>query len=317
MSADDIREAVRHIPAEFGHSPQFISTPLSALAGREVVVKVETVNPIGAFKGRGAWLAVQRLVEQGRAAAGVVAASTGNFGQAVAYAGRAFGVPVTVFADENANPRKLERIRGFGASVVRAGGDFDAAREASVAHARRSGADLLVDGQDENIAWGAGTMAVEVTDAIGHGRLPALVAAYVPVGNGSLIWGVGEWLKHAAPGCRVIGVQSEAAPSMTLSWREGRPIETETAATRAGGIATRVPVPEALAAMRVVVDDMVLVSEAALDEARGTLQAALGITVELAAAASLAGLLASPPPGEGAVLLIVTGSNVEPAASDG
>ena len=75
MSADDIREAVRHIPAEFGHSPQFISTPLSALAGREVVVKVETVNPIGAFKGRGAWLAVQRLVEQGRAAAGVVADS--------------------------------------------------------------------------------------------------------------------------------------------------------------------------------------------------------------------------------------------------
>ena len=75
--------------------------------------------------------------------------------------------------------------------------------------------------------------------------MPALGGAYVPVGNGALIVGVGAWLRVEAPGCRVVGIQSEAAPSMTLSWEQGRPIETESAATIADGIATRVPVPEA------------------------------------------------------------------------
>ena len=87
---------------------------------------------------------------------------------------------------------------------------------------------------------------VELTDAATDGRLPALGGHHVPVGNGSLIVGVGAWLRCVAPKCRVIGIQSEAAPSMERSWRAGQPIETETAATFAEGIATRVPVPKAL-----------------------------------------------------------------------
>ena len=116
--------------------------------------------------------------------------------------------------------------------MIQAGRDFDAARAASEGHARDRGARLLVDGEDPRIATGAATLAVEVTDAVDAGALPALGTAYVPVGNGSLIVGVGAWLRFAAPGCRVVGIQSEAAPSMTLSWREHRPIETETARPR-------------------------------------------------------------------------------------
>jgi threonine dehydratase len=240
-----------------------------------------------------------------------VVASTGNFGQAVAYAGRAAGVPVTVYAGTDGNPRKLGRIARFGADVRQQGHDFDAAREHAAAFAAESGQTLLVDGEDPWIAIGAGTVAAEVTASVEREELPPLAAAYIPVGNGALIAGVGAWLRHASPATEVIGVQSDAAPSMTLSWREGRLIETETANTRAGGIATRVPVPEALAMMAGVVDDMVLVSEAALADAQTVLREVLGITVELAAAASWAGFIARPPAGEGAALIVVTGSNAE------
>jgi threonine dehydratase len=315
LSAASIRAALAVIDPPFAASPQFLHEGLSGRAGRPIVVKVETVNPIRSFKGRGTWYAVRELVGEGVIGPdhALVAASTGNFGQGVAYAGRAFGVPVTVFADERANPRKLDRIRALGATVRQAGHDFDAAREAADAHARAVGAHLLVDGEEAAIAVGAGTLAVEVTDAVAAGRLPSLGTAYVPVGNGALIVGVGAWLRSAAPGCRVVGIQSEAAPSMTLSWQNDRPIETETAATFAEGIATRVPVPEALAMMKGRVDAMRLVSEAALREAQAELTAELGIAVEGAAAASWAGALSDPEPGEGAALVIVTGSNIPPA----
>ena len=316
VSPAAIRAARDAIPAEFRRSPQFVSDELSERAGRPVIAKIEGVNPVGAFKGRGAWLAVSRLVTEGRAneQTGIVVASTGNFGQAVAYAGRAFGVPVTVFTDESANPRKLDRIRRFGAGLRSGGRDFDAAREAAASFAREKGGYLLVDGEDPWIAVGAGTLAAEVTDAVSRGELPPLAAVFIPVGNGALIAGIGTWLREASPATRVIGVQSEAAPSMTLSWRAGSPMKRQRAEPRAGGIATRVPVPEALDLMADVVDDMVLVSEAAITDAASLLTGALGVTVELAAAASWAGLEIAGGLREGAALILLTGTNAEPAA---
>jgi threonine dehydratase len=311
LEPTSIRGALERLPAVFRHSPQFVHEGLSARAGHPVIVKIESANPIGAFKGRGCTLALTMLVGEGRIGPGrpVVVASTGNFGQGVAYAARALGLEAVVVADEHANATKLGRIRAFGATVVQAGHDFDEAREVAAGYARDHDALLLVDGEEPWVAAGAGTLAVEVTDAIDRGELPAIGSAWVPVGNGALIVGVGAWLRHAAPDCRVVGVQSEAAPSMTLSWRAGRPIETPTAATFADGIATRVPVPEALDMMVGRVDDMVLVSEAAIQAAQAELTTALGITVEGAAAASWAGLLAAPEPPEGGALVLVTGSN--------
>jgi threonine dehydratase len=309
-----IRAARSEVPAAFRDSPHFVSEALSSAVGVAVIVKVETVNPIGSFKGRGTWLAVRHLVETARVGEGqpLVVASSGNFGQGCAWAGRAFGISVVVFVDRHANPRKLERIRSFGATVILAGDDFDAARDACTAYAMSHDATLLVDGQDPWIACGAGGLAVELTDAMAPGELPALATAYVPVGNGSLIVGVGAWLRDAAPGCRVVGVQSERAPSMTMSWREGRPIETDRADTWAAGIASRVPVPEALDAMRGRVDDMVLVSDDELRAAQAELTAALGVTVEGGGAASWAAARAAGPRLAGSVLALVTGSNAEP-----
>ena len=217
---------------------------LSSIAGHPVVVKVETENPVGSFKGRGTWLAVRRLAAEGLVGRDrpVVVASSGNFGQGVAYAARAAGVGAVVFCDAAVNPVKADRIRALDADLRLVGRDFDEARAASEAFAADGGLTLLVDGDDVSVATGAATMALEVTDAIDRGELPPIANAYVPVGNGALIVGIGAWLRErGGEGVRVVGVQSEAAPSMERSWREGRVVETADAATYAEGIATRVP----------------------------------------------------------------------------
>lgn len=312
LEPDAIRAAHARIHPAFRDSPQYVHEGLSAATGTEILLKVETVNPIRAFKGRGTWLAVEALAGEGRIGAGrpVVAASTGNFGQGLAFAARAFGVPAVVFADEHGNPTKLDRIRSFGATVIQEGRDFDAAREAAEAYARSVGGHLLVDGADPWVATGAATIAVEVCDAAAAGAVPMPSVAYVPLGNGALIVGIGAWLRHAAPGCRVVGVAARNASSMFDSWRAGRVIETPTAATYAEGIACRVPVPEALDMMVGRVDDVMLVTEDQMRAAQAQLTAATGITVEGAAAASLAGLLADPARTAGPALVILTGSNV-------
>ncbi len=310
LSPEAIRRARTGIAPVFLDTPQYVHEGLSARAGIPVIVKVETLNPIRSFKGRGTWVALHSLAEEGRVGPNraVVVASAGNFGQGVAYAARALGVPAVVFTSRHANRAKIARMRALGATVIESGEDFDAARGGSEAYAAEHGAELLVDGHDPRIAAGAATMALEVTDAVEAGALPALVVALVPVGNGSLINGVGSWLRAAAPACQVIGVQAEAAPAMTLSFHAGRPIDTPSAATYADGIASRIAIPAAVELMAGRVDEMVLVSEERLRAARAILTEELGITVEGAAAASWAGLLAGPRP-DGPAFVVITGSN--------
>lgn len=305
-----IRAARGRIDPVFTGSPQYVHDGLSARLGVPVVVKVETVNPIRSFKGRGTWVAMAALVGEGIVGTdrAVVCVSAGNFGQGVAYAARAMGVPAVVFCSTRANRAKVARMRALGATVIEAGDDFDDARGTSEAYAAEHDAALLVDGGDARISTGAATLALEVTDAVGTGDLPMPAVAAVPVGNGALINGVGSWLRHAAPDCRVLGIQAEAAAAMTLSWRARRPIDTDSAATYADGIATRVAIPGAVQLLQGRVDDMVTVSEEALRAAQAELAAELGITVEGAAAASWAGLLAGERP-VGPALVIITGSN--------
>ena len=305
-----IRAAHERIDPVFTGSPQYVHEGLSARLGVPVVVKVETVNPIRSFKGRGTWFAMAGLVGEGTVGPdrAVVCVSAGNFGQGVAYAARAMGVPAVVFCSTRANRAKVARMRALGATVIESGDDFDDARATSETYAAEHGAALLVDGDDVRISTGAATLAVEIIDGVAAGVLPAPAVASVPVGNGALINGVGSWLRHAAPECRVLGIQAEAAAAMTLSWRAGRPIDTDSAATYADGIASRVAIPSAVELLQGRVDDMLTVSETALRAAQAELTEELGITVEGAAAATWAGLLAGERPG-GPALVIVTGSN--------
>jgi threonine dehydratase len=276
-----------------------------------VVVKVETANPIRSFKGRGTAVVVRALARDGLISpdGAVVCASAGNFGQGIAYAARALDIPAVVFASRHANAGKVARMRALGAEVVQVGEDFDAAVDAARVHVDAGGGHLVVDGDDPRIAAGAATMAVELTEADRGGAVPTPALISVPVGNGALINGIGSWIRAAAPGCRIVGVQAEGAAAMTLSWRAGRPIDTAAVATYADGIAARVAIPSAVAAMAGRVDEMRVVSDDAIRAAQAELTAELGITVEGAAAASWAGLLAGPR-ADGPAVVIVTGSNI-------
>ncbi|MFP5342383.1 MAG: threonine/serine dehydratase [Candidatus Limnocylindria bacterium] len=313
LEPDAIRVAHGSIHPAFRDSPQYVHEGLSARLGVPVVVKIETANPIRSFKGRGTWVAVSALAGEGSVGPDrpVVCVSAGNFGQGVAFAARALGVPAVVFCSTRANAGKVARMRALGATVVEVGDDFDDARGASEAYAAEHDAELLVDGDDPRISTGAATLAVELTDGVDAGTLPAPSTILVPVGNGALLNGVGSWLRETAPACRIVGVQAELADAMTRSWRAGRPIDTPSAATYADGIASRVAIPRAVALMAGRVDEMRTVGEDALRTAQAVLTDELGITVEGAAAAAWAGLVAagaSAP--DGPVVMIVTGSNV-------
>ena len=311
LEPDAIRAAMARIHPAFLGSPQYVHDGLSERLGVPVIVKVETVNPIRSFKGRGTSVAIQALAVEGAIGPDrpVVCASAGNFGQGVTHAAVRLGIPVIVFASRRANRAKLARMRALGARVEEAGDDFDEARAAADSHVATVGGHLLVDGDDPRVAAGAASMAVELTDGVEAGALPSPAVASVPVGNGALINGIGSWLRATLPDCQVLGIQASGASSMTLSWRAGRPIDTPTVETYADGIAARVAIPAAVALMDGRVDDMRLVDDDAIRGAQDELTAALGITVEGAAAASWAGLLAGPRPA-GPAVVIVTGSNV-------
>ena len=184
-----IRAALERIDPAFTRSPQFVHETLSARLSVPVIVKIECVNPIRSFKGRGSSVAMQGLVSEGRIGPDrpVVCASAGNFGQGVAIVGRSLGVPSVVFASLRANAAKVARMRALGAEVIEVGQDFDTARAESETYAAAHDCHLLVDGDDPRISTGAATIALEVTDAVHAGALPAPSMAVVPVGNGSLI----------------------------------------------------------------------------------------------------------------------------------
>ncbi|HEX8830624.1 MAG TPA: pyridoxal-phosphate dependent enzyme [Longimicrobium sp.] len=283
ISSERIAAAAREIDPVFTGTPQFEVEALGRELGFRLVCKVETMNPVRSFKGRGADFFVRGLAE----GEPLVCASAGNFGQALAYAARRRAIPVTVFAAETANPLKLAQMRALGATVRLWGADLDEAKDRARAFASESGQRFVEDGREVAISEGAGTLALELC------RWPEPIGTVlVPLGNGALLAGVGHWIRHASPGTHVIGVCAAEAPAMERSWRLGRPVTTETAHTIADGIAVRVPVPEALDDLRGVVDDILLVSEDDLRHASGAALDALGLVVEPAGAAALAAAFA-------------------------
>ncbi len=185
ISIDRIREASEVIDPAFKDTPQFLAESMSERLGLSLVLKVECVNPIRSFKGRGTDYLLHRIGDRPQ---GFVCASAGNFGQGMAYAARKRGQRLIVFAAVTANPLKVSRMRALGAEVVLAGADFDAAKTAAKQHAHAIGALYVEDGLLPEIAEGAGTIALEL------GRMDEqLDAIFVPLGNGSLINGIGTW----------------------------------------------------------------------------------------------------------------------------
>jgi threonine dehydratase len=277
LSLERIAEAVDRIDPVFLDTPQFVDERLSDELGREVLVKVETLNPIGSFKGRGTGL----LAEELDPALTWVCATAGNFGQGLAYAARVRGARVQVFADSDAPVAKIERMRVLGARVEVSDRPVAAAREYAHAAADRI---LVQDGLDPSIAEGAGTIAVELESA------GPIDTAVVQIGDGALISGIARWLKSWDPPPRVVGVCASGAPAMAESFAASRPVSVEGAGTIAASLAITEPVPESLTRITALVDEVVLVDDDDLLAAIDLVAETLGVLVEPAGAAGVAAL---------------------------
>ncbi len=291
VTAAGIARARARNDPHFLDTPQLESEAQNDALGARLVLKVETLTPVRSFKGRGADAFVAALVAEARPGTTphVVCASAGNFGQGIAWSARARGARATVFAAEHANALKIARMRSLGAEVRLAGADFDAAKDAARAHAAEVGVPFVEDGRELAVTEGAGTLGVELA------RWPQpLDVALIPLGNGALLAGVGHAVRAASPATRLVAVCAAGAPAMAHSLRERRVVETAATNTIADGIAVRVPVPEALDDLRGVVDDVVLVDDAAVLEAMRLLQRHLGLVVEPAGAIGVAAALANP-----------------------
>ena len=282
LSLENIHHASTIVDPVFLDSPQYDCEPLSELLGCELTLKLEHLNPIRSFKGRGA-----SYLMQVRASAGddrpIVGATAGNWGQALAYVCRAAGRPITIYAALNANPLKIERMRAMGAEVKLEGDDFDAAKAAARAFADGAGANFLEDGREAAVSEGHGTIAIELL-----ARGATYDDVLIPLGNGALLTGIGRWMKAASPSTRLVGVCARGARAMYDSWHQHAPVSRDTADTIADGIAIRIPVPEAVQDMNGTVDEVLLVDDDDIVAAMRRLLQHAGQLVEPSGAAGVA-----------------------------
>jgi threonine dehydratase len=301
----EILEARRVISRYLYRTPLHHYPALSELLEASVYVKHENHQPTGAFKVRGGINLISRLSADEKKR-GVITASTGNHGQSVAYAARLFGVRAIVVVPVGSNPDKVRAIQRLGAEVIFHGADFDEAREYVEALAPREQYRYIHSANEPHLIAGVGTIGLEIVE-----DLPEVEVIIVPVGGGSGAAGIATAAKALNPRIEVIGVQSEGAPAAYLSWREGRPVATDTLTTFAEGLATRVGFEMTISILRRNLDDFVLVSDEEIRRAMLLMLETTHNLVEGAGAAPLAAALKIKPRLRGRkVVLDQSGGNI-------
>jgi threonine dehydratase len=303
LSLRNIERAATVIAPVFLNSPQFECEPLNAALGATLLLKVETLNPLRSFKGRGAdFFMHENLPTLGGQT--LVCATAGNWGQAMAYVCRARGWPLVVYTATTANTFKTERMRAMGAEVRLHSDDFDTAKEEAKRFCESAGGKFVEDGREASIAEGAGTIAPEL---LARHQFDTVL---LPLGNGALLTGVARWIKAHASGVRIVGICAEGADAMAASWTEHRMIERARVNTIADGIAVRRPVAEALADMDGLVDDVLLVSEGAIKRAMRLAFHEAGLVVEPAGAVGIAAVIEHPSLRSQRLATVLCGSNL-------
>ena len=292
----------RHVDPTALKQEKAFSQPLNA----DVFVKYEFLNPVRSFKIRGALNLAHALANSKRVSRSITV-STGNHGAAMAFACREYNLSLTVGVPVNCDQSKLQLIRQFGGEVEMIGRDLDETKELLQQRPLSPDTVFIEDGSSPEIVAGTSTIGWEIVQ-----ELPDVEVVIVPVGNGALIGGIGTALKEFNSSIQVIGVQSDLAPCMALSFEAGQPVDTESCDTFASGMAVRVSIPEAVDLMLAVVDEMHMVSETDLKEAMGVFYNYTGHLPEGAGVAPLAAALKM-----GAALknktvcLIASGANVD------
>jgi threonine dehydratase len=280
----DVLDAQRRIRPHLQPTPLYTYGALDELLGAEVLVKHENHQPTGAFKVRGGINLISQLSADERER-GVIAASTGNHGQSIAYAARLFGVRATICVPERANTVKVASMRGLGAELVFHGRDYDDAREHCEQLGRDRGHRYVHSGNEPLLIAGVGTEALEILE-----QQPRVDTIIVPIGGGSGAAGVCIAAKSVNPGVEVIGVQSGEAPAAFRSWQERRLVE-DTMETCAEGLATRTAFELPQRILWEQLDDFVLVSDDEIRAAQRLLIESTRNLIEAAGSAPLAAAL--------------------------
>lgn len=295
-------------------APHIRRTPLLRLAAADlgapcgVTLKLELLQAAGSFKPRGAF---NRMLSHPLPAAGVIAASGGNHGAAVAYAARALGVKAEIFVPEITGPAKLARIRGYGATLVQGGATYNEARDASEARAAETGA-LVVHAYDQpEVLAGQGTLAMELEE-----DAPELTHILVATGGGGLIGGMAAWYGERA---EVVSVEPEGCPTLFTALREGLPVPAPVGGVAADSLGARQVGELMFEVARRNIGTALLVPDAAITAAQRTLWDACRLVAEPGGATALAALLCGafvPPPGA-RVGVVVCGANTDPGSVAG
>jgi threonine dehydratase len=308
ISRDEIRRTYDTIRPYVRRTP-VVRIDLSELdpAGTElpaVMLKLEQLQCAGSFKARGAFA---NLLLREVPPAGVVAASGGNHGVAVAYAADRLGVPARIFVPTVSAPAKVERIRRLGAELVVTGDRYADALAAAQAFQESSGAMSVHAFDQRETLLGQGTLGLEIS-----GQADQLDTVLVPVGGGGLIGGVASWF---AGSVRVIGVEPDGAPTLTRARAAGRPADAPAEGVAADALAPRRVGELVFPITQAYVEDVVLVGDAAILAAQRALWHAARIAAEPAASVGIAALLTGaykPAPGE-QVAVVISGANMDPA----
>jgi threonine dehydratase len=280
----DVAAAAGVVHTYMKPTPLYEWPALSRMLGCRYFLKHENHTPTTAFKVRGGIYLVSRLSDEQKRR-GIIGCTTGNHGQSLAYGCRLFGVRCVLVVPQKNNPDKIAAMRALGAELIEHGRDYDEARVHCETICRQEDLRYVHSANEPDLIAGVGTYAQEIFD-----ELPRPDVILVPVGLGSGICGTSLVAAERHPATRVIGVQSELAPAVTLSWREGRPIETDMPRTFAEGMATRMPAEMTLEIMRRYVHDMLLVSD---EELRETIRLLLRVTHNLAEGAGAASTAAA------------------------
>jgi threonine dehydratase len=309
LKAIDILQAAARLRPYLAPTPLRYSPPLSEWCRANIWLKLESQQPTGSFKVRGA-LHKLLVMDPAQRAAGIVTASAGNHGLGVAFAAKALGLShVTIFVPETAPAAKVTQLRRFPVEVRQTGQTYEAAHQAAEALARQSGAAYISAYDDPQVIAGAGTCGLEIVT-----ELPNLDTLIVPVGGGGLIAGTAVALKGLHRGSRLLGVQPEASPAAQLSFAQNQPIDPyDHAPTIADGLAGGFGATPFYIA-RTLIDEILLYPESALRRAIFTLVDQHQLVVEASGAIAICPLLAQPAQFAGqTVVCILSGANIDTA----
>ena len=293
----DLREAAARLEGHARVTPVYRSETITALTGRETFLKAENLQRTGAFKIRGAVNTIATLSDAERAA-GVVTASAGNHGQAVAWAAREARIPATIFMPVDAPMTKLDATRGYGATVELVGEMFDDALAAAQEHVERTGATFVHAFDDPRVIAGQGTLGLELAEQL-HGEATVVI----PVGGGGLASGIAIALRELRPELRLVGVQAAACAPLAGG--------TSLGVTIADGIAVKQPGALTTPILRELLDEIVAVDDERISEAIVLLLERTKLVVEGAGAAPVAALFAGLVPGDGPVCCVLAGGNID------